>query len=111
MGKIPIDKLASGMILAADVRDRSGRLLLGSGETLNDKHLRMFRGWGILEADIASHEARELLPPVEPQDNARRLEALESELKPLFRNTDLAHPAMGELFQLCLQRKFHHDAR
>ncbi|NTW99914.1 MAG: hypothetical protein HGB35_08325, partial [Geobacteraceae bacterium] len=53
MGIIAIENIETGMVLASDVRDRSGRMLLGSGVELTQKHLVVFRTWGVLEADIA----------------------------------------------------------
>ena len=52
MAIIPIDLLEAGMVLKADVRDRSGRLILPSGAELAEKQIRIFRTWGVTEADI-----------------------------------------------------------
>lgn len=48
------------MALAADVQDRRGRLLMPSGVTLQDKHVRSLRMWGVTHVD-ALGEAMELL--------------------------------------------------
>lgn len=108
MGTILIDNLAAGMIVAHDVCDRSGRLLLGAGVELNDKYLRMLRAWGIMEVPIA--EQQEGAPNCD-EIVSQQLQAREAELRPLFRNVNLAHPAMGELFRLCLLRKPTHETR
>ena len=34
-----------------------------------------------------------------------RLRIAEDELRPLFKSVNLSHPAMAELFRLCLQKK------
>jgi hypothetical protein len=110
MGNVLIDNLVAGMIVASDVFDRSGRLLLGAGVELNDTHRRMFRSWGIPEVDIVGCDTQETTQPVDNGIDAQRLQEMEAELKPRFRNTNLAYPAMGELFRLCLLRKFFHES-
>ena len=93
-----------------NVLDRSGRRLLAAGETVNDRHLRMFRSWGVQEAEVADTDHPENIPAGDSADETARLQAVEAELKPLFRNNNLEHPAMGELFRLCLLRKSSHAA-
>jgi hypothetical protein len=109
MGNVMIDNLVSGMIVASNVFDRSGRLLLGAGVELNDTHHRMFRSWGILEVDIVGCDTQETTQQLDNEIDAQRLQEMEAELVPLFRNTNLAYPAMGELFRLCLLRKYLHE--
>lgn len=110
MGNILIDNLVVGMIVTDDVLDRSGRLLLGAGVELNDTHLRMLRTWGIAEVPITGYDDQHVLSHVGNEIESQRVLALEAELKPLFRNTNLAYPAMAELFRLCLLRKTLHEA-
>lgn len=96
------------MVLASDVHDRSGRMLLGAGAELTQKHLVIFRTWGVLEADIAGlgdDEAAEQIPAdVDPQE----LVAAELALAPLFRQTNREHPAIVELMRLAALRKVQH---
>ncbi|MBT1072929.1 hypothetical protein [Pelotalea chapellei] len=108
MGKIAIENIETGMVLAADVLDRSGRMLLGAGAELTPKHLVIFRTWGVLEADIVGQgadEAADLIPAdVDPQE----LAAAEQALDPLFRHTNREHPAIIELIRVAALRKVHH---
>lgn len=108
MGKINIDLLETGMILADDVHDRSGRMLLGAGAELTQKHLVIFRTWGVLEADIVglgSEVAGEMIPAdVDPLE----LDAARERVAPLFRHTNTAHPAIVELLRLAALRKVQH---
>ncbi len=109
MGKVAIENIETGMILASDVHDRSGRMLLGAGAELTQKHLVIFRTWGVVEADIeglGSEESMELIPAdVDPLE----LAAAEQELAPLFRHTNRAHPAIIELMRISALRKVRHD--
>jgi len=111
VGILALDNLAEGMVLQSDVHDRNGRLLLGCGAELAAKHLRMFRMWGITEADIVAADDQAGGQPLASDVDPVRLAAVEDELRPLFRNTDLSYPAMGELFRLCLLRKVRNESR
>jgi hypothetical protein len=110
MGILTLDNLAEGMVLKSDVHDRSGRLLLGCGVELNAKHLRMFRMWGIAEADIGGVGDQSGGAPLGADVDPLRVIMAENELRTLFRNSDLSYPAMGELFRLCLLRKVRNES-
>lgn len=45
------------MVLAADVHDRTGRLLLGAGVELDRKRIVILMTWGVTEADILGGKA------------------------------------------------------
>jgi hypothetical protein len=102
-----IESIEAGMVLASDVRDRSGRMLLGAGAELTQKHLVIFRTWGVPEVDISgrgSDAADQIPADVDPL----QLAAAEEALIPLFRNTNLGHPAVIELMRLAALRKVQH---
>lgn len=105
---VPIDQLTAGMVLAHDVHDRTGRLLLGAGTELADKHLYIFRTWGVVEADIAGSDGADSAPALPAELDPLALSAAEAELLPLFRHADLNQPAMRELLRLAVERKAGH---
>jgi hypothetical protein len=105
MGIIPTDKLIPGMVLASDVRDRSGRLLLKGGTELNDRHLHILRTWGILEAEVVGVEEDPDDPMLANGIGPELWSALENEIAPLFRHADLTHPAMRELLRMRIMKK------
>lgn len=109
MGKVAIENIEAGMILGGDVHDRSGRMLLGAGAELTQKHLVIFRTWGVLDADIAGmgDEGPDQIPTdVDPVEFA----AAEHELSMLFRHTKQSHPAVVELMRLAALRKVKNGA-
>jgi hypothetical protein len=110
MGLVALDNLAEGMVLESDVHDRSGRLILRCGVELSYKHLRMFRMWGIAEANIFGVDDQAGDAPLVADIDPTSLSVMENELLCLFRNTDLSFPAMGELFRLCLLRKVNNES-
>jgi hypothetical protein len=111
VGKVHTDNLSPGKILAADVRDRSGRLLLGAGTELSERHLNILRTWGVVEVEIAGSEDGECdLNSSNPIDSAL-WDAIEKEIAPLFRHTDNTHPAVKELMRMRIVREAAHGNR
>ena len=109
MGKILLDNLEAGMVLADDVHDRAGRMLLGAGAELTAKHLVVFRTWGVEEVEIVGVDdgagGEQLLPPDVTPDMLADAAAI---LTPQFATSNLDHPAMAELFRLATLRKAMH---
>jgi hypothetical protein len=105
MGKIPTDNLAQGMILASDVLDRSGRLLLKADTELTDRHLYILHTWGIIEADIVGTEDNNADAAPDGTIDPELWSTLESKIMPLFLHADLSHPAMYGLLRLRIQRE------
>lgn len=90
---VPMEELKTGMILLKEVRDMSGRLLLGKGEAVADRHLRIFRAWGVTEADVQE-------PAQAPQEEApasRKEPEFDPRILALFKHADLDHPFMKQL--------------
>ncbi len=108
MGMVPIDNLETGMVLASDVKDSTGRLLLGEGTELTQKHLMIFRTWGVEEADIAGIDDVDRSAQLPAEITPSQLQEAEQALAPLFRHAGLHHPAVRELFRLAaLDRILH----
>lgn len=105
MKNVKLEEVEPGMVLARDVKGRFGRGLLMAGNMVTEKHIKIFRSWGITEVIIEkepgggrpefkkSHEDHE--------GNARQ----EAQLQKLFKFNDGKHPAVRELFQVALKRK------
>lgn len=106
MSFVHIDNLVSGMVLSRNVCDRGGRLLLPEGTTLTEKHLVIFRTWGVLEVDIAAGSDGEGGAPLPHEEMDPDLfAAAEATVAPLFVHNDLEHPAIRELLRICIARK------
>jgi HD-like signal output (HDOD) protein len=97
VGAIRTKKLKPGMMLADDVRDLKGRLLLTRGKPIGPEHIRIFKIWGIPQVEIiGAPETAEpaAAPPVDPA----WLKTVRMETEKLFCRTDREHPVMQELF-------------
>jgi hypothetical protein len=104
MGKIGIENILPGMMLEADVLDLNGNVLIGKGNELTERHLKIIKMWGVLEADIAGVDREDLLAREEALLDPGLFESAEARMNGLFRHADLTHPAMKELFRLATRR-------
>ena len=92
MYPISIEKALPGMILAEGVRNVHGALLLSSGISLTDKHLRILKTWGAKEIFVEGE------PQKTQQENIEQIEGrIKEELSLRFKDT-LHHPVMQEIF-------------
>jgi hypothetical protein len=105
---IPIDVLEVGMVLARDVHDRNGRLLLGAGAELTGKHLVIFRTWGVEAADIEGAEDLTGDGNLPADVSAEALAESRKSLELLFMHAGVDHPFVQELMRLAAIRKVYH---
>lgn len=101
--RVTVTRLKEGMVLSEDVHDRGGRVLMTQGTPVQEKHIRIFKTWGIPavhveeEAEAASGNGSETIDL--ELVNAAKVRALE-----LFRHADLKHPVIEQLFSRCVSR-------
>ena len=101
MFAVPTDKLKPGKILAEEVRDINGRLLLARGNEIGDNHIRIFKIWGVSEVSVEG--------PAQSSDkfdlkvNPEMFEQVSETVKVLFQHTDLEHPIVKKIFNLAVQ--------
>jgi hypothetical protein len=105
MGSLSVEFLEPGMVLARDVRASSGVVLLGAGVEISERHIQIFRSWGVADVEIegldqAAHSTQFLL-----KLDAEKRAQLERELDRLFQHNDLHDPVIEELRRICLTRE------
>lgn len=103
MGTVYIDKIKPGMILADEVRDVTGRLLLGQGNSILPSHMRIFKIWGITEVRVHGEVGKkeEVTPHVEPE----LLKEIKERTRHVFSRVDMDHPAIKEIFRLAVEQR------
>ena len=104
MAIINIGSISPGMVLAVDVKDRAGRVLLAAGNEVTDKSLRIFKMWGVTEADIRGVEQEEIAARAASLVKPEILRAAELRTHDLFRNCDTEHLVIKELMRLVALR-------
>ena len=91
--KFTIDELDHGMTVADKVVDRSGRVLMQGGETINHQHMNNLRCWGV------SH----IMVEVEPVDVEATADDDEPActIAPRFMLNDVSQPPFPILITIC----------
>lgn len=99
MGVLNTSDLKVGMILAQPALNKNGTVILGEGSALTEKHINLFKAWGVSEVDIegvdSDQMAREEMKALSPEI----IGAIERELDgrfPSFEN----NPVMSEIYKI-----------
>ena len=111
MGIINLEDIQVGMALAGDIKERSGRILLTGGSEITDKHLRVFKMWGITEADIKDVEKEEIAANIVAQLDPSLFQNVQSQVRECFCLADMEHPFIEELFRLVILRQVRHESK
>jgi HD-like signal output (HDOD) protein len=101
MNAVQTDKLKPGQILAEEVRDINGRLLLAKGNEIQPNHIRIFKIWGISEVTIAGTESPK--DRIDPELDLELVEQARESMRILCRDLAMEHPAVKEIFKLAVQ--------
>ena len=112
MLKVAIEDLAAGAVVAQNVLDLSGRMLVPAGTALTAKHLRAFKIWGVEKVAIASAgDSAEPDRSVIPRDaDPGQLERARAAATERFRHAPTDLPAMSLLYDLCVARNLSRGA-
>jgi len=101
MNAVKTDKLMPGHIVAEEVRDINGRLLLARGNQIEPNHIRVFKIWGISEVQVDVAPSRQAA--LDPELNAELTEQVQKNMMVLCRHLDMEHPAIKEIYKLAVQ--------
>lgn len=98
MQQVNIKEVKPGMVLAREVCGTDGRMLLGKGVSLEDKHLRILNMWGVSEIFILDGETEK----EEPQLQDAHLLAAEELVASRFAVPEPYAPHLAELRRQCV---------
>jgi len=107
MFAVATDKLKPGKILAEEVRDINGRLLLARGNEIGDNHIRIFKIWGVSEVTVEGPAKGN--DKFESEISPERFEQIRETVKDLFQHTDQEHPLVKKIFNLAVQFRCEHN--
>jgi hypothetical protein len=105
MKSLKIKSLKEGMVTASEVKDRMGRILLTSGQAITAQNLKTLKAWGIVDVSIEESGAPKKASEKVAEMDVKASPAIIKEQETLFKLSDLRHPAMTELYSICLSRK------
>ena len=105
MARVKLADIEAGMVLKTDVQTSNGQMLMPAGATVNEKHIKTFKTWGINLIEIVSDDDAEL-------DKEFDLSSVDSDLvddcrakiKMAYKFLDLSHPLIQCLFEQRLRR-------
>lgn len=110
MISIPVQSLKAGRILASDVKNSHGQLLVKKGAEITDRHIRALKSWGVVEVQLEGAPEDELEEsPIEVFDPVA-LEKARVEVLQSMRHNSVEHPAIDELIRLCVRRRMLQSA-
>ncbi len=98
MSCISVNALEKGMILSEDVLDINARLLLSKGQQITPKHIRILKVWGIIDVNVVGDKG--CTEPEASFVDPEIVEAVKVSTREIFKNVDLEHPALEEIFKL-----------
>ena len=99
MALIILNDITPGMILAQDVEDSQGRVLLRGGMELTERHIRIMKTWGVVDADIKDISSQEAEDQSMAQLDPVLLKKAELKADQLFKQSNLNHPVVHELYR------------
>lgn len=59
MEYVTLDQIQTGMVVEENVVDKSGRMLLPAGKEITEKHLKVFKTWGVTHVAVGGGESKE----------------------------------------------------
>lgn len=89
MGLLNTNDLKVGMVLAQPAMNKNGTVILGGGSALTEKHINLFKAWGVSEVDIKGVDSEQVV--------RQEMEALPSEVvEAIERGLDELFPPFGD---------------
>ena len=84
MGVLSVNDLRYSMVLANEVKNKHGNVLMKKGDVLKEKHITLLKSWGITEADIEGVDRDQLEKREMEALSLALIASVEGELKDLF---------------------------
>lgn len=69
---ISIDEIKNGMVLAEDIRNKYGQLLISAETVLNEKHVRLLKTWGITVISIIDNGKEKVMITEEEKEQEKK---------------------------------------
>lgn len=107
MGLISVNDIQPGMVLAGEVKDRNGRVLLAAGQEISERHIKIFKTWGVTEANIQGASQEDMAAKDQAEVDPELYRRAEEGVLERFTHAGTAHPCLKELARLAVMRRVH----
>lgn len=109
--KVKSEQLQPGMVIAREVKNLDGMLLLPTGCELSERHIDILQTWGVAEVEIEASE--EMVQSHDPlaQMPPEMLAQMTSGLRARFWKPDEFGPVPAEIFKIMLLRQARRHAK
>jgi len=104
MGTLNLNDLKEAMVLAADIKNKHGNILIKEGSTLTVKHILLMKAWGVTEADVVGFDKDQVEKEEMHALSPEIIEAIEKELRAVFPPFD-NNPIMAEIYRIARKLK------
>jgi hypothetical protein len=104
MGILNINELKEGMVLAADVKNKHGNIMIRQGMTLSEKHIMLLKAWGVTEADVEGADRDQLHQEEMKTVSPEVIEAIEKNLREFFPPLE-GNEIMSEIYRIAKKLK------
>ena len=105
MVRVKSEELQPGMVVARDVKNIDGMLLVPSGCELSERQIGILQAWGVTELEVeASEEQAKAHDPL-AQLPPELLAKITADLRARFWQPDESSPVAAEIFKLLLRRQ------
>ena len=106
MAQINLNDIQPGMVLASSVFNKNGGLLLKEGSTLTEKHIRIFKTWGVTEADIVGYDKEKVEEEAYSFLSEEEIQDIESAIFKRFPDFS-SDSVMSEIFRIAKKQIIH----
>ena len=100
MRQVGVRAVEPGMVLARDVRNFQGQVLLRAGVIIDPRHLGILKAWGVERLDIEDAAVREGSAAMAPS----LVVAAAAIVRDRLRRSDLGHPLVAEIGRIASGR-------
>jgi hypothetical protein len=104
LGIINLEDLKPDMLLESDVIARNGRTILKAGNRIAEKHLDIFKAWGVTEANVHGITKDEAAAAAVEEIDPKTLQRAQLKSEARFRHAGTEHPLLKELLRVCTFR-------
>ncbi len=103
MALIRVDKLKEGMVIKKDVTAPTGRFIMASGATVEPRHLKLLKSWGVVEVEVEGDDEPDAMPQIPPMSRSDLTKGV-AYLDHLFSICGRGTPVLKELSRLATIR-------